>query len=581
MVQEYLQTIILRHKLPPEFVQTVDRWYQPLAADLAQICSESPSISLIAVQGTQGSGKSTLADFVREILWHQYKLRAVVLSLDDFYLTRTERSALAQEIHPLLATRGVPGTHDVDLALQIINRLKNLKSGEELTVPRFDKAVDDRKPASQWESVAGPVDLIIFEGWCLGATPQSQIELQKPLNDLESNEDPDLIWRTYVNDQLSGPYRTLFSQFDKLIVLAAPSFDCVYQWRLLQEQKLAQSWSKQHSDQNNKIQSPEQLRRFISHYQRLTSHCLRCLPQHADWLLRLNHKHEIIELKQKQAPPFVIATDLDGTLLDHYTYSWTKAATAVDELKSRNIPIIVNTSKTYNEIVEIQHDLDICNPFIVENGSAVYLPMDNTHDGIDDLEIHDNFLLKVLGQYRSKIVEQLYKLRTQYRWQFEGYSDWSVDKLMELTGLARESALASMDRQFSEPIIWQDSDNNLLQFRVQLNKLNLKLLRGGRFFHVLGVTDKGTALSWLMNYYQKTNLSRPKIIALGDSQNDVDMLGVADIAVLVKSPVHSFPELAFTGKKIYTDLFGPSGWNDAILTIINDTTKVLSGEQHG
>ncbi len=289
-----LNDLINAHRLPSSFIDTVDRWYRPVTQDIAALHEGKPLV--LGVQGTQGSGKSTLADFFCFLLQHEHGLRTVSLSIDDFYLTHAERQSLAAQVHPLLKTRGVPGTHDVELAQQTIQKLKQLGAGHHCHIPRFNKAVDDRKPTDEWDSIEGPVDVIIFEGWCVGATPQPEALLATPINALEAQEDPDAHWRHYVNKALAGPYQQLYSLLDKRIVITAPSFECVFEWRWLQERKLVERWNETHPNDSARLLDEEAVRRFISHYERLTRHCLDTLPAQADWVLALKEDHSIYSL---------------------------------------------------------------------------------------------------------------------------------------------------------------------------------------------------------------------------------------------------------------------------------------------
>lgn len=187
---------------------------------------------IVGLCGAQGSGKSTVAAALDRALTAQ-GLAVATLSLDDLYLGRAARRALAATVHPLLATRGVPGTHDVGLGVELLTRLR-----ERLPVrlPRFDKGRDEPVPAAEWVD-AGACDVVLFEGWCVGARPQAEAELVAPVNALERDEDPDGRWRRYVNARLGGDYQALFA-IDRLVLLAAPGFAVVAGWRAEQEHRL-------------------------------------------------------------------------------------------------------------------------------------------------------------------------------------------------------------------------------------------------------------------------------------------------------------------------------------------------------
>ncbi len=296
-----IQQLIKHYALPSQFGNWVDQYFRPLAQNIAQRHEKkSCTAYVLGIQGTQGSGKSTAAEFLKCLLTEQYQLNCVVVSIDDFYLTLDQRIELSHTVHPLLKTRGVPGSHDVPLAMNIIEKLMSQKAGQITQIPRFDKVRDDRHPGQLWSKCCGKVDVIIFEGWCVGVPAQPAKALKAPVNLLELNEDAQLVWRSYVNAQLSQGYQALFALLDDLLVLQAPSFEVVYQWRLLQEQKLIEGLAA--SGQNNSINhtlNAEQVKRFISHYQRLTEHALRCLPERASWVLYQNDQHEFIRLVSK------------------------------------------------------------------------------------------------------------------------------------------------------------------------------------------------------------------------------------------------------------------------------------------
>lgn len=290
---QLIKAFMAAERLPPAFEGTARRFFAPLAEEMADLRSRAARPLLIGINGAQGSGKSTLAAFLACVLGDVHGLKAVPLSIDDFYLTRTERQSLAQAVHPLLVTRGVPGTHDVGLARDVIGRLMGARAGAMTSVPRFDKATDDRAPEAGWEQVEGPVDLVILEGWCVGAQPEPAASLLSPINRLEADEDPDGTWRAYVNDQLKATYADLFGRIDRLLMLRVPDFECVFDWRLLQEEKLRKAVSNTPGTSTAALMGPDDLRRFIMHYERLTRHILTEMPAWADMVFELDRGHQV------------------------------------------------------------------------------------------------------------------------------------------------------------------------------------------------------------------------------------------------------------------------------------------------
>ena len=249
---------------------------------------------LIAVNGTQGSGKTTLCDYLCSSLREEYGRQCVALSLDDFYLTQAERKALAGAVHPLFITRGVPGTHDMGLLQSTLDQLLQVGGTRAITIPRFDKGADERRPTQDWDRVTQPVDIVLLEGWCLGATAESERSLSQPVNALERDEDPRAIWRTQVNTSLNEFFPPLYDRVDQWIMLRAPSFDCVFDWRREQEQKLANQPSEKRPSH---LMDDADLQRFIQHYERLTRRCLAELPDHVHYLLQLNEARQIVSCK--------------------------------------------------------------------------------------------------------------------------------------------------------------------------------------------------------------------------------------------------------------------------------------------
>ncbi|HEY0052107.1 MAG TPA: kinase, partial [Caulobacteraceae bacterium] len=187
---------------------------------------------LIGVVGAQGSGKTTLARAAAEAFG------ATQISIDDVYLTRVEREAMARETHPLFVTRGPPGTHDLVRLRDLIEQLAAAGPGETTLIPDFDKRGDDRLPPDRWRSFTGRPRAILVDAWCLGAVAEDEAALAAPINALERDGDPDGGWRRAVNARLAGDYAAFAARFDAILFLQAPSFDVVLDWRSQQEADL-------------------------------------------------------------------------------------------------------------------------------------------------------------------------------------------------------------------------------------------------------------------------------------------------------------------------------------------------------
>ena len=278
------------NQLPVQLHSQLSEFYLPLAAWLNQHRPAAGSL-LVGLNGSQGSGKTTLCNLLKWLLEAAFECRTCVLSIDDLYLPKAARKELAKQVHPLFATRGVPGTHDVPLGLDLFARLKRATEDEIIEIPRFNKATDDRFPSREWEHLRGPFDLILFEGWCVGATPQADSELEQPINRLEEREDAEGRWRRHVNEQLKGPYREMFATLDLLLMLKIPDWDLVYHWRKRQEEQLAARRS------GSGVMGEVALQRFIQHYERLTRHQLAVLPDRADLVMNLDRSQRVTEIR--------------------------------------------------------------------------------------------------------------------------------------------------------------------------------------------------------------------------------------------------------------------------------------------
>ncbi len=273
--------------------------YIPLAAKLNALAKRHKGTLIVGINGAQGSGKSTLCELLKMILAEGFESNVAAFSIDDIYLTRKEREELANEVHPLLQTRGVPGTHDVALGADLLKKLSQEQPNIEVAIPAFDKALDERRLKDCWQNATTPFDIILFEGWCVGTTPQEESELAKPVNALEAVEDPDGSWRRYVNKRLATVYAELFNMLDLLIMLRIPSMECVFEWRSLQERKLAEAVKE---NDETRIMDEKSLRRFVMHYERLTRHNLKEMPGRADIILEIDRDHQIEEMKIKSLP---------------------------------------------------------------------------------------------------------------------------------------------------------------------------------------------------------------------------------------------------------------------------------------
>ena len=246
---------------------------------------------VVGLCGAQGSGKSTIAAALVQ-RFRNLDVPTAIISLDDLYLTRRERDALALDVHPLMRTRGVPGTHDVALGIDLF---ASLDAAAATYLPRFDKASDDRVQCAEWDVAPAETRLIIFEGWCVGARPQRTSVLDAPINGLERTDDGDGVWRHYVNATLADGYQRLFARIDHLVLLAAPNFETVFTWRIEQEHALRARTGVGMTDHD--------VVRFVEHYERLTRHILAEMPDRANLVICLDERrHSLSERAQGGSP---------------------------------------------------------------------------------------------------------------------------------------------------------------------------------------------------------------------------------------------------------------------------------------
>ena len=243
----------------------------------------------VGLAGGQGTGKTTISSLISIILKKYFKKNVFRVSIDDFYKTRKDRSKLSKSIHPMLMTRGVPGTHDLKLMQTFFKDVKQ-KSFRSIKVPKFDKSIDDRYPKKNWYNINKKPDIIIFEGWCVGAKAEENKSLFKSINSMERNRDKKLIWRKYVNAQLKTNYKKLYSQINSLIYLKAKDFSLLQKWRLKQENKLK---LKSKKNSKNKIMNKNEVLEFMQTYQRVTENMFKKAPKYASIIMNLNSNHII------------------------------------------------------------------------------------------------------------------------------------------------------------------------------------------------------------------------------------------------------------------------------------------------
>ncbi|MFE8071479.1 hypothetical protein QQM79_10500 [Marinobacteraceae bacterium S3BR75-40.1] len=289
-----INRFLARNALPRRYRTLFPALLIPMAAWLVQSQRRLSRPMIIGVSGSQGSGKTTLAQALQVVLRDSFAVSNCILSLDDFYLPQSDRLERARQVHPLLETRGVPGTHDITLLADTIAALIHPTRQAPVPLPHFDKGRDDRTDETLWTTIPPRPEIILLEGWCVGARQQSARDLNVPINDLEYKGDPGGHWRQFVNEQLAGPYQALFAKLDRLVYLKAPDWEAVKSWRWQQEVKLEKS---QGGDYRADLLDVDRFAHFMAHYERLTRAMLEQLPREADIVLHLNHQQQLIKLQ--------------------------------------------------------------------------------------------------------------------------------------------------------------------------------------------------------------------------------------------------------------------------------------------
>ncbi|MBT0587143.1 HAD-IIB family hydrolase [Alteromonas sp. SM 2104] len=268
---------------------------------------------------------------------------------------------------------------------------------------------------------------------------------------------------------------------------------------------------------------------------------------------------------------YIIFTDLDGTLLDHNTYRSDAAIPMLDKLGRFGIPVIPNTSKTFAEVSTLCQSLALNGPVIIENGAAIYVPTSQCALLDVPVENTDQAYQRIaFTRPHAYWLSILSALKQEFTGEFKSFAELGIAGIVEHTGLSESQAAAAAQREFGEPVVWLGTPQRKSLFIDALQNRGAEPVEGGRFLHVCGNCNKGSALAWLTERYQRTRFAGKllKSIALGDGKNDIAMLEVADYAVRIKSPVHAPPTLQRAQHLITTQRCGPEGWHDALTQLI-------------
>lgn len=253
-------------------------------------------------------------------------------------------------------------------------------------------------------------------------------------------------------------------------------------------------------------------------------------------------------LEPTSDPQLLITTDLDGTLLDHHDYHFDPVLPVLDRLRAADIPLVANTSKTRSEWLAMREQFQNEDAFVIENGSAMHLP---------------NGKMQGFGTAHKAILDELRELKDNFN--FRGFSDLDLEGIVEHTGLGSDEAERAGHREFSEPLLWEDSDESLTKFIAEIHRRGLKTLQGGRFLHILGQTDKAKPLPSLREFYQAD-----VVVAIGDSANDLAMVEQADIGIIIASPTAPFLEAPKARRLIRSTAQGPEGWAETMTHLLDE-----------
>jgi mannosyl-3-phosphoglycerate phosphatase len=271
-------------------------------------------------------------------------------------------------------------------------------------------------------------------------------------------------------------------------------------------------------------------------------------------------------------PAAIIFSDLDGTLLDHEDYRFDAAAPALAAVRAADIPLILTTSKTLAEIAEINQALENPRPAIVENGGALCFPLAHASPFLPpDHEVIDGYAVVRLAAPYGVVRDFIQRQRSAHRWQLRGFGDMTASEVAELTGLDLAAAARARQRLCAEPFLWLDDRARYERLRDEASAARLRITRGGRFHHLMGQTSKAEGMRRMRALLAADTAQAPLVIALGDSENDTEMLQNADIAVVIRRPDGTHLAVQGIRQTLFTEQPGPAGWNAAVLQILHET----------
>ncbi|GAB4420685.1 MAG: mannosyl-3-phosphoglycerate phosphatase [Thermodesulfovibrionales bacterium] len=264
----------------------------------------------------------------------------------------------------------------------------------------------------------------------------------------------------------------------------------------------------------------------------------------------------------------IIFTDLDGTLLDAETYSFEPALPALELLKEKDIPLIICSSKTRKEIEYYRRKLDNQHPFISENGGGIFIPVEYFRFQISSFKYDKDseYIIIRLGAKYSDLRKAIIELRED-GFNVKGFGDMTVEELADIANMPIDEAKMAKEREFDEPFIFKGNEEAEQRLIKTIRSKGFNFTQG-RFFHILGDSDKGRAVSILIDVYRKS-YGDIKTIAIGDSPNDIPMLERVDYPIIVQKPDGSYDAGIRIPNLIKADGIGPEGWNKAVINIVS------------